>query len=196
MKRRELIFGLLAVAAVGSTQAQQSGKVYRIAIVHASTPASDLKEGSNKSPASRGIFEELRRLGYVEGQNLLVERYSGEGRAQHYPELAREVVDRHPDLIVVFGTPIVLDFKEATNTIPIVGLFDDPIAHGIVRSLARPGANVTGLSNEIGLGLWAKRLQLLKETVPKTSKVGFLAPRDTWEGDLSAEMGEVATNAS
>jgi putative ABC transport system substrate-binding protein len=189
------MFGLFAVAATGTTHAQQSGKAYRIAIVHPSAPATDLKEGSNKSPASHGIFEGLRRLGYVEGQNLLVERYSGEGRAAHYPELAREVVDRHPDLIIVFSTPIVFDFKAATNTIPIVGLFDDPIAHGVVLSLARPGANITGLSNEIGLGLWAKRLQLLKETAPKTSKVEFLASRDAWEGDLGAEMGEVATNA-
>ena len=172
MKRRDLIVGLSAVALMGSVQAQQSGKVYRIAIAHASTPAADLKEGSSKSPASHAIFDELRRLGYVEGKNLLVERYSGEGRAAHYPELAREVVDRSPDLIIAFGSHLVLDFEAATRTIPIVGLFSDPIDVGIAN-VARPGANVTGLSDSIGLGIWGKRLQLLKEAVPRISKVGF-----------------------
>jgi putative ABC transport system substrate-binding protein len=194
VRRRDFITGLAVVVTMGSAQGQQTRKVYRIAIAHASTPATDLKEGSSKSPASHAIFEELRRLGYVEGKNLLVERYSGEGRAAHYTELAHEVVDRSPDLIIAFSSHLVLDFEAATRTIPIVGLFSDPIDVGIAN-VARPGANVTGLSDSIGLGIWGKRLQLLKEAVPRISKVGFLASRDWWE-DLVAEMLRVAPKAS
>jgi putative ABC transport system substrate-binding protein len=175
VRRRDFITGLAVAVTTRSAQGQQRPKVYRIAIAHASTPATDLKEGSSRSPFSHKIFEELRRLGYVEGRNLLVERYSGEGRAAHYPELAREVVDRNPDLIVAINSNLVLDFKAATSTIPIVGVFGDPIGFGIVSSLARPGGNITGLSVDVSLEEWGKRLQLLKEAVPRTSKVGFLA---------------------
>ena len=72
---------------------------------------------------SGAIFKELRRLGYVEGDNLLVERYSGEGRAAHYPDLAQDVVRRKPDVIISSNTYLTLDFKAATTTIPIVGMF-------------------------------------------------------------------------
>jgi putative ABC transport system substrate-binding protein len=78
-------------------------------------------------------------LGYVEGQNLLIERYSGEGRDSYYPELARAVVSRNPDLIIAFTSNLVLDFKAATITIPIVGMFPVPVEAGIVAILARPG---------------------------------------------------------
>jgi putative ABC transport system substrate-binding protein len=150
MRRRNLILGLLVVAAMGTAHAQQNGKVYRIAYAHASAPATDLTEGSRGSIVTPAILKALRRLGYIEGQNLLIERYSGEGRALHYPELARDVVRRSPDLIIAIGDQMVLDFKAATNTIPIVGVFSSPIEAGIVESLARPGGNVTGVSDDLG----------------------------------------------
>jgi putative ABC transport system substrate-binding protein len=90
VRRRDFIIGLPLALTMRSAQGQQTPKVYHIAIAHGSTAAADLKEGSSKSPVSHGIFEELRRVRYVEGKNLLVERYSGEGRAAHYPELARK----------------------------------------------------------------------------------------------------------
>jgi putative tryptophan/tyrosine transport system substrate-binding protein len=99
MKRRNLIFCLLVVAAMGTARAQQRGKVYRIAVVHPSHPVAALTETSF-SPIVRAIFTELRRLGYVEGENLLIERYSGQGRAVHYPDLVRDVVRRNPDVII------------------------------------------------------------------------------------------------
>ena len=118
------------------------------------------------------MLEELIRLGYIEGRNLLIERYSGEGRAAHYPDLAREIVSRNPDLIVAIGNFLVLDVKAATGTIPIVGTFADPVATGIVPSLARPGGNITGVSVDIGWDQWAKRMQLLKEAVPQITRLG------------------------
>src|ERR1700730_15883060 len=97
MRRRGFIAGLLVAAAAARAHALQTGKVYRIAIVDPSIPVADLTEDEDR--LHRAFFEELRRLGYVEGDNLVIERYSGEGRAEHYPELVRDVVRRNPDLI-------------------------------------------------------------------------------------------------
>jgi putative ABC transport system substrate-binding protein len=142
------------------------------------------------------MFAELIRLGYVEGRNLLIERYSGEGRALHYPDLAREVVSRNPDLVITFNNFFALDFKAATTTIPIVvaGLAR-PVEFGNVPSLARPGGNITGVSTDAGLGLQAKRIQLLKEAVPLISKLGILTSRNVW-GQFGAEIGEDALRNS
>jgi putative ABC transport system substrate-binding protein len=88
----------------------------------------------------------------------------------HYPDLARQIVSRNPDLIIAF-TSFVLDVKAATSTIPIVGVFADPIGFGIVPNLARPGGNVTGVSVDVGEDQWAKRVQLLREAVPQISSL-------------------------
>jgi putative ABC transport system substrate-binding protein len=170
MRRRDLIIGLWAVATVGSAQAQQSGKAHRIAIVAPSTPGPDWP-----------VWGELRRLGYVEGQGLLIERYSGEDRAAHNPELARDVVRRNPDVIIAFSTDLALDFKPATSTIPIVGMFGAPVEAGIVQSLARPGGNITGVSSDVGREQWAKRIQLLRQVVPRATKFALLTSQSIRE---------------
>ena len=151
MRRRDFIAGLMIAALTGRAQAQQTGKVHRIAFAYPTLPVADQNQSSKGSITVPAIFEELTRLGYVEGRNLLIERYSGEGRAEHYPELVRAAVSRNPDLIIAFGNDLVLDFKAATSTIPIVGILLDPVGQGIVPSLARPGGNITGIS--IGVGL-------------------------------------------
>jgi putative ABC transport system substrate-binding protein len=158
MRRRDFIAGLVVAAATGRAQAQQSAKVYRIAIVDPSVPLTGMRE----SPVLARALEELRRLGWVEGQNLRVELYSSEGRAFHDPDLAREVARSNPDVIVAISNPLVLDFKAATTSIPIVGVTADPVALGIVASLARPGGNITGVSVDAGIDIWAKRLDLLR----------------------------------
>ena len=157
MRRRDFIAGLMFAAAMGRAQAQQTGKVYRIAFAHPTAPVADINQASKGSLAIPAIFEELTRLGYVEGRNLLIERYSGEGRAAHYPDLARQIVSRNPDLIIAISSFLVLDVKAATSTIPIVGIFADPVGTGIVPSLARPGGNITGVSTDVGLDQWLKR---------------------------------------
>jgi putative tryptophan/tyrosine transport system substrate-binding protein len=177
MRRREFISGLMIAAVTGRAQAQQTGKVYRIAFAHQSAPVADINQASKGSLAIPAIFEELTRLGYVEGRNLLIERYSGEGRAANYPDLARQIVSRNPDLIIAIGQFIVLDIKAATSTIPVVGVFGNPIAFGIVPSLARPGGNITGVTVDVGFDQWVKRVQLLKEAVPQITRLGFLETR-------------------
>ena len=140
----------------------------------------------------RAFFEELSRLGYVEGQNLGVERYSGEGRTERYAELARDVVNTHPDLILAVGGRLSLDFKMATTTIPIVTMIIDPIAMGLVPSIARPGGNITGVTIAGGLEIIGKRMGLLVEAMPKLSTVGYLASRPFWEDPRGAAAREAA----
>jgi putative tryptophan/tyrosine transport system substrate-binding protein len=188
MRRREFIAGLMFAAVTGRAQAQQTGKVYRIALANPVVPVADQNQASKGSFIIRAIFEELTRLGYVEGRNLLIERYSGEGRAARYPELAREIVSRNPDLIIGFGAFMVLDLKAATSTIPIVAGFADPIGFGIVPSLARPGGNITGVSVDVGRDQWLKRVQLLKEAVPQITRLGNLDTREGRESDYGKKV--------
>jgi putative tryptophan/tyrosine transport system substrate-binding protein len=184
MRRRQfitLIGGAAAAWPLGA-RAQRPAEMHRLAIVHPSSPVADLTETG--SARYRALFKELVRLGYVEGQTIAVERYSGEGRTEHYAELANEVVRRNPDLILATTSRMVLNFKAATATIPIVGLMADPVLFGIVKSLARPGGNITGVSTDAGPEIWGKRLELLREAVPGTSKVGFLASRAIWDSSF------------
>jgi putative ABC transport system substrate-binding protein len=165
----------------------------RIAYVHSAGNVSRIS-GSGE-PFYRAFFEELSRLGYVEGQNLGVERYSGEGRTERYAELARDVVNTHPDLILAVGGRLSLDFKMATTTIPIVTMIIDPIAMGLVASIARPGGNITGVTIAGGLEIIGKRMGLLVEAMPKLSTVGYLASRPFWEDPRGAAVREAAKRA-
>jgi putative ABC transport system substrate-binding protein len=158
---------------------QQSGKTHRIAIVDPTLPIVEIVESGH--PFYRAFFKELRRLGYIEGQNLVVSRYTAEGHEARFAAIAHEAVAQKPDMIWAPTSRLVLRLKEATSTIPIVGVTSDPVAWGIVSNLARPGGNITGVSSDAGLEIWAKRLALLKEAVPHLSKVGFLATQLVWD---------------
>jgi putative ABC transport system substrate-binding protein len=137
------------------------------------------------------LFRELRRLGYVEGENLVVERYCGEERTEHYAQLAREAVRLKPDLILASTIVMAQYFKAATVTIPIVGIMGYPVEAGLVASLARPGGNITGVSVDAGIEIWSKRIEFLREIVPSASRVGFLAIEFHWEhaGAVLREAG-------
>lgn len=124
---------------------------------------------------------ELRRLGYVEGQNQIFDRYSGERRPELYADLAREAVARQPDLVFTVGNVIPGRLQQASTKIPIVALVADPIAFGLSTSLARPDGNLTGVSVDAGIEIWGKRLALLKETVIGLSNVGVLSSKRRWE---------------
>jgi putative ABC transport system substrate-binding protein len=165
----------------------------RIAYVHPSAKVSEISVSGR--PYYRAFFEELSRLGYVEGQNLGVERYSGEGRPERYAELARDVVNTHPDLIVAVAARLSLDFKMATTTIPIVSLIIDPIAMGLTASIARPGGNITGVTISGGLELIGKRMGLLVEAMPKMYTISYLVSRPYWEDPRGAAAREGAKQA-
>ncbi len=175
MRRRDFIAGLCLAATLGRAEAQQTGKVYRIAIASPATPVAKMTDNTSGDPAWRAFLGELRRLGYVEGANLRVERYSGGGRAEQFSELATDMLRLAPDIIFTTSRKLVLDLRGAKTTIPLVVMMPDPLALGV---LARPGGNVTGVSVDAGMEIWGKRFDLLREAVPKMSKVGLLITRD------------------
>jgi putative tryptophan/tyrosine transport system substrate-binding protein len=198
MRRRDFITALGTAATWPlAARAQQPAKMKRIAFVHPSAKVSEISSDISVSgrPYYRAFFEELSRLGYVEGRNLGVERYSGEGRPERYAELARDVVNTHPDLIIAVAARLSLDFKMATTTIPIVTIIIDPIAMGLVASIARPGGNITGVTIAGGLEVIGKRMGLLVEAVPKLSTVSYLASRPLWEDPRGAAAREAAKQA-
>src|SRR3989338_3357018 len=161
---------LMAVAllAVGMiAEAQQPKKVPRIGFLATVSP-------STISDRVEAFLQGLRELGYVEGKNIVIEWRYAEGKADRLPGLAAELVRLKVDLIVTAGSPVTRSAKEATSTIPIVmGLDPDPVGNGFVASLARPGGNITGLSS-LSPEISGKQLELLKEIVPKLSRVAVL----------------------
>ena len=172
MRRREFTIGLLLASATRA-RAQERAKQHRIAII-AAGPVDRIHDPG--IPLFRAFLEELRRLGDVEGQNLIIERYSGEGRPEGFADLAREVVNRNPD-VFVSGQAIAQAARAATGTIPIVFIGGDPIRAGLATSLARPDGNITGVTVDAGDEIWGKRLQILKEAVPSASRVLYLTTR-------------------
>ena len=151
----------------GSVEAQQTGKIFRIGFLDAST-------ASGSAVLLEAFRQELSKLGWIEGKNITIEYRFAEQKAERLPELAADLVRLKVDLIVVTGTPAALAAKNATTTIPIVmANAGDPVGAGLVASLARPGGNVTGISG-LSPELNSKRLEVLKDAVPKLARVGLL----------------------
>src|SRR5262252_3350979 len=119
----------------------------------------------------RYFFGELRRLGHVEGRDLIVKRYSAEGHPSRYAELARDVVSLNPDVIFLTGNLLAQTYRTLTPTTPVVAIMSDPLETGLVQSLARPGGYLTGVSEDAGIEIWGKRVQLLKEAVPSMTSI-------------------------
>jgi putative ABC transport system substrate-binding protein len=168
-----------------AARAQQRGQVSRIGILE-TTPR---ELNANLSALQRG----LRELGYVEGQNLLIEYRSADGRTERFPGLAAGLVDLKVDVIVTRGTPAALAAKKATETIPIVMAANgDPLGSGLIAGLARPGGNVTGLSALV-LDLYPKRVELLRDMVPTLTRIAGIFNPDSIIG--LREWDEVAKSA-
>ena len=153
--------------------AQQAPRQHRIAFVHSGIPAGQLTESAGPFWVRR-FYQTLRGLGYVEGGNIVVERYSAEGRSQNFASLAAAVVGSNPQVIVVNLNDLIEALAAATTTIPIVAIMGDPIATGLVSSLAHPGRNLTGVSIDAGYEIVAKRLQILKEAMPSITKIAYV----------------------
>ncbi len=182
MRRREFI-GLVggAVALPLAARAQQSPAASkRLAIFSPSEPSALMNEQSDNR-YYRALFAELRRLGHVEGQNLVVERCGRERNVSGPVALAAEVVRDNPDVVYAVG-PGAQFFKRETDKIPIVALSGDPVAAGLVQNLAHPGGNITGVSVDTGPSIHGKRIALLREMFPAMSKLSCLTLRIQWEG--------------
>lgn len=167
MERRDLLIAFVASLAPFRAKAQQANKVWRIGVLETTALAMN---GPNFDALRRG----LRELGYVEGKNLLFEYRSADGRNDRFAELAKELADMKVDLIVTRGTPATLAAKAATTVIPIVSTaISNPVRTGLVKSLAQPGGNVTGLE-PFAVDLSSKRVELLRETFPEIRRIGVL----------------------
>ncbi len=192
MVRGVALVAVLAVsllAAPLAADAQQAGKVPRIGFLSATSP-------SERPPLLDAFRQRLRELGWVEGQNIVIDYRYAEGRVDRLPGLAAELVRLKADLIVSFGTQGVTAAKNATETIPIVMIaVRDPIGIGLIASLARPGGNVTGVSGSAGLEWVAKQLELLKETVPKIRRVAILSNPTNAYHQLAIREVDVAARA-
>ena len=148
-------------------EAQQPARIPRIGFLITSSP-------SAIAPRLDAFRQSLRELGYVEGKSIVIERRHAEGKSDHLPALAAELVRLKVDVIVTSGPTATRPAKEATSTIPIVMTFDDdPVGSGFVASLARPGGNVTGLST-LSPEISGKQLELLKEIVPRLARVAVI----------------------
>jgi putative ABC transport system substrate-binding protein len=164
-----------------AVEAQQPTKIRRIGLLDGSTAA-------GSAVLVDAFRQELSKLGWIEGKNITIEDRFAEQKSERIPDLAADLVRLKVDLIVVTSTPVALAAKKATTTIPIVmasGL--DPVAAGLVDSLARPGGNVTGLTS-LAIELNTKRLEILKDAVPKLSRVGLLRPAGDGGGDRSIPL--------
>ena len=179
-----LLFGLLPLIATPAlAQAPQAGRVYRVGYLSA----------PSRESVAQGVdafLRRLRELGWVEGENLVVEFRWAEGKVDRLPELAADLVRRKVDVIVAPAGSAVLAAKNATSSIPIVMIFpNDPVQSGFVASLARPGGNITGTTFTPGPEIFGKQVQILKEAVPHMSRVAILSnPADPEAARQVAEV--------
>lgn len=175
MTRRRACLALAAIAACAvswRTAAQPGERVYRLGVLRPSVPFP-------KDRILDNLPRALAEAGYAEGRNLVIDARFAEGRADALPRLAREIVDAGPDAIVAVGNAAATAAKQATSSIPIVVFGNlDPVASGLVPNLARPGGNVTGVLIAPEGTLAVKRLELLKESVPRVARIALLAPDD------------------
>jgi putative tryptophan/tyrosine transport system substrate-binding protein len=185
MRRRDFIAGLLLAGAARSVRAEEPADQHRIAVI-AAGPVARIHDPGVR--AFRAFWDELRRLGHVEGENLQVYAYSGGGHPERYADIAREVVDQNPQVIVASTDAIARAARAASGTIPIVWIGGDPITAGLAASLARPGGNITGVTVNAGDEIWGKRLQILKEAVPSASKVVLLTTRTAAPSAASEQL--------
>jgi putative ABC transport system substrate-binding protein len=150
-----------------SASAQQAGKIFRIGYLDAST-------ASGSAGLVEALRQEMRKLGWIEGKNIAFEYRYGEQKTERLPELAKDLARLKVDVILVVGIPAALAAKEATSSIPVVMVTaGDPVGVGLVASLARPGGNVTG-NSLFTPELNSKRLEILKDAIPKLASVGLL----------------------
>jgi len=168
MVRAALAIVLTMLAAPLASEAQPAGRIPRLCFL-------TFDPGTPQSSRFDPFFQGLRDLGYVDGQTITIDYLAADGRGERFPALATDCLRLKADIIVVTTTPATQAAKNATRTIPIVMYaLGDPVATGLVASLARPGGNVTGVT-QMSSGLAAKRLELLKEAVPRISRVLVLS---------------------
>jgi putative tryptophan/tyrosine transport system substrate-binding protein len=195
MQRREFITGVAVVGVwPGRSSARADplegasaeGRLPRVAVAHTSFALTNLSE-SSPVILWREFFVHLRELGFVEGRNVIVDRYSALGDPARYSEIARQVGSQRP--VVVFCNGQFVDpIRSHAADVPIVVITNDPVVFNVTDTLARGRRKITGISVDAGLELWGKRLEVLKQLVPSARRVGFLVPEAIQETKYRAEL--------
>jgi putative tryptophan/tyrosine transport system substrate-binding protein len=196
MRRRELIAGLggAVVAWPIRLMAQQPSKVYRVGYFFSTAPLAVMVGSDPIDPVTKAFVHGLRALGYIEGENLVLERRSAEGKFERIDEIAAELVGLKLDVIVTgSGDFMAQALQRVTRSVPIIvsGSFD-PVGAGLVKTLSHPGGNITGFIEYIDAEFESKRLQLLKEAVPNARRVAFLGMKDIWDGPSAQAVRDAA----
>jgi putative tryptophan/tyrosine transport system substrate-binding protein len=187
------ILTLTLLAAPLAAEAQQAAtKVYRVAFLSTGRPLSTLTGSEPSDPAFRAFVHDLRKFGYVEGQNLVLERRSAENRYERLPDLAAELVRLKMDVIVAATSRAIRAVMQATTTIPIV-MAPGPI--WLVTNLARPGSNLTGVTIEVDFAIEGKRLELLKEVLPRIARVGVIHQTPSSGRSVATDFKELIAGA-
>jgi putative ABC transport system substrate-binding protein len=177
VRRRDLLVGLLASTTTTTLRAAEQDKVHHLAV------CSQFGMDSFSNAIWTRFFKRLPEIGFVEGKNLIIDRYATEGRPERYTEIARKIVQGKPDVIALgFDHQFILQVARETTTIPIVATFGDPVAAGIVENMARPERNITGVSLDAGIEMQGKHLDILRQAVPSASHIAYLSNRAEWEG--------------
>ena len=191
MRRRNFILLLAgAMTAARALRAQQKAKVPRVGWIWAGRSAGNPIEAA-------GFRQGLKELGFVEGQNIIVDYRFGEGRTDPIAELVAELVTLRPNVLVALGDMTVGKVKGVTATIPVVSMTGDPVGAGLVASLARPGGNITGVSMMKGAeGLTGKRVELLKDAVPAAKRIALIYPDNPTNVRSLAQARQVASQLS
>jgi putative ABC transport system substrate-binding protein len=190
MRRSFIAFAAASLIMPSALNAQQRGKIRRIGLLGISAPTPETLNLSLEP-----LRQRLRELGWIEGHNIVIEQRWAQGKAERYPELAAELVRLKVDVIVTPSTEAAMGVRKATQTVPIVGTFlGDPVRFGLVKSYARPGGNVTGLTSEAGgLPISAKTLEFLKQAVPTASRIAVLVnPKSDLAGPLLEDIEPAA----
>jgi putative ABC transport system substrate-binding protein len=189
-----VLFALCLLTTPPASEAQQAGKVYRVGLIFTTSPVAEMAGPEPVHPNARVFVHAMRALGYLEGQNLILERRSAEGRFERFPDIVAELVRLKADVIVTPNDSIVRAAMTVTKTVPIVMVSGDPVREGFVQSLARPGGNITGLAAVVGPEIEAKRLQLLREALPGVSRVAYLGSKldKEWEGPYGQSVRAAA----
>ncbi len=185
--------GFLAVPL--AAEGQQAAKVHRVGFILTTSPVSEMAGPDPIHPLAKAFVHSLRDLGYVEGQSLILERRSAEGRFERFGEIVAELVRLRADVIVTVNDAMTRAAKIVTTTVPIVMASSiDPVGEGFVQSLARPGGNITGLTLTVGPEVGGKRLELLREMLPRVSRVAYLASKEDkeWESPYGKSVRTAA----
>lgn len=184
MKRRAFLLAIPALPVTFGASAQPPpGKVVRVGFILTTSPVSEMQGPKPVHGAVRTFLQEMRRLGYAEGRNFILERRSAEGKFERFSEIVAEMLRLKADAIITLSIPLTREAKKLTTSVPIVFVIagGDPVAAGIVPSLGRPAGNITGFLSDAGAEISGKRVQYLKEAAPGISRIAYLGLASEWD---------------